>query len=249
MDEQTANDAPVTTETAPVETPAAPAPVETTPEPPTVDWQAELERADAKELRKHPKIAGMIGSELQRAVQAERERLAKEATETAQREAAERLERLAREDPDTFIQQWMSDQQRQKIMGQINEMHGKARKEMGEAIGRAFRDLPEWAELTDEDHQKLAEALSGKHDDEVLPLFNRHALELVAERRAKKQMEQWRTKELAKEREAIRQEEAAKLLRESEAPDARGPKGQARQDVGKMPQEDFDKYWNSLKGL
>jgi len=251
---ETETKAPETTEPVgvaeqqPVATPKptdAPAP---TPVAETPTWDQLLEKADSKAVRSHPKIAGIIGSEIQRAIQAERQRTQAEEGGKAAREAEARLRKMAQDDPVTFAEQWLSDDQKQDIRRQLDEIRGKTRAEYATNTGRAFQDVPEWKDLTEADHEALAKALMGKQDDEVIPLFTRHVTELIAEKRAQKLLAQWKDKELANERKAIRDEEAAKLMKGSDAPDGARPRGTpAKFTPESMPQEDFDRYWQSLK--
>jgi hypothetical protein len=86
--------------------------------------------------------------------------------------------------------------------------------------------------------------LRGKSEDEVIPLFQRLVTDMVADRRARRFHEEWKEKELAKAREAIRQEEAAKLMQNSTAPDTVKPKGRpSGVDIRGMSDEEFDEYF------
>lgn len=251
MDEQTANDAPQTTEEVITEQEPTTTPeqTETAPEPVTIDWQAELEKADAKELRKHPRIAGIIGSELQRARQEERQRITDETAAKEREKLQAELEQLAQTDPEEFTKRWLTRQGQQKTLSQLNQLEAKIINDTAQAIGRAVRDVPEWQEMTEAEQREFLEPLAKVPDSEIPATFNKMMAELIGDRRAKKLLAEWKSKELAKEREAVRQEEAAKLMQASDAPDTRGPKGQAKQDIKAMSDEDFDKYWNSLKGI
>ncbi len=235
-----------------VEQPVETATPETTPAPvaETPNWQELLEKADAKELRKHPKVAGIIGSEIQRAIQAERQRLQEEEARKASDLTEQELLRFSEENADYIKEKYpkvyehLTRVQRQRIERELQDIHGKTRHELATAIGRAIAEIPEWKDLAESDHQKLAEELRGKAEDEVIPLFQRLVTDMVADKRARRIYEQWKEKELAKAREAIRQEEAAKLLKTSEAPDITKPKGQPSGiDIWGMSDEQFDEYW------
>ena len=232
---------------APVETPA----VETPQAPETPTWQQELEKLDAKELRKHPRIAGIIGSELQRAVQAEQERIRTEESRKANDQTEQELLRFSEENADYIREKYpkayahLMNLQKQRAQREVDGLRGQTRHEFAQQLGRAFAEIPEWKELTDADHEDLAKKVMGKNDDEVIPIFQKEATTLVATRMAHKLHDQWKQKDLAKEREAIRQEEAAKLLKGSEAPDTARPKGEpARTNVNNMSDDEFDDYWN-----
>jgi len=241
----------------PVETPtpvSEPAPVAETPKPqPT--WQEELEKADAKELRRHPKIAGIIGSDTQRAIQAYEQR--KQADQQAQvrSQTEEEMLKFGEENADYLKQHYpkayehITGLQAQRAQREVQTAQQRAITAVAESLGRSLNDLPEWAERTDEDVQKLAGALQGKSAEEVIPAFNRFVVDFLGEKRASNKHAKWKEAELPKEREAIRQEEAAKLLKGSAAPDTSKPKGEPKTGIRDMSDEAFDKYWQTLKGL
>ncbi len=250
-------------ELQPVEAPETPespqvveAPVETstteTPEvPETPTWQQELDKLDPKELRKHPRIAGMIGNELQLAMQRQRERMEEEARRNANDQAEQALLGFTEDNAEYLKERYpkvyehLMNLQAQRAQRETEGLRSKTRHEMAQALGRAFAEIPEWQELTEADHEDLAKKVIGKSDDEVIPIFQKEATTKVATRIAQKLHEQWKAKDLAKEREAIRQEEAAKLLKNSEAPDTRRPSGlPARTNINNMSDEEFDDYWN-----
>ena len=212
----------------------------------TPDWTRHLETVDPKELRKHPRVAGMIGSEIERAITRERERIQREEGARAAQQAQAELERLAREDPATFSERWLSEYEQNKMRTQMDELRGRTRTEFATLIGQAYHNLPEWADVTPEEHQKLAGAVQGLPDDQVIAAYNAAALDLVANRRASKLLSQWREKELPKERETIRAEERAAALSKTDSPGITRPKGVSqRVDVNAMSDADFDEYWRS----
>lgn len=243
---------PVTEEAQPAETLSEPAPTaepEPTPAATTVDWLSELDKADPKTLRTHPKIAGMIGSEIQRARWEEAQRLEQQSAGKAAQEAEANMRKLASEDPVAFAEKWLGDWEQTQLRNQLDGMRGQTRSELATAIGKAYHELPEWAELSEKDHETLARALMNKSDDEVLPIFARMAHDIVAEKRAQKKITEWQSKELPKIREAVRQEEAAKLLKSTEGPATTQPKGTpAAVDVWNMTDEQFREY-AAKKGL
>lgn len=254
-DEPMPVEAPSTTEGQGPEQPVQPPTPEpvVTPQAETPTWQQELEKADAKDLRRHPRIAGIIGAELQRAVEADRQRRQEEQNRIDREQSEAELLKFLEDNADYLKQNHLKayDQlmflRRQYTDHQLGGVRERTRAELATAIGRAYGDVPEWKDLTEADHETLAKTVMGKSEDEVIPLFTRTALDLVAERRTQRKVNEWKEKELTKEREAIRQEEAAKLLRNSEAPDATKSKGQpaAGPNIKSMTDEEFDKYWNS----
>lgn len=224
-------------------------PTETpTPEPPpaavTPSWQEILETVDPKELRKHPRFAGTLGPEIQRAVQAREQQIKIEEQAIAARAAEENLRKLAQEDPVTFAEQWLSQTEQDNIRQQMSNIHGQAKHEIAVSIGQAYQNIPEWSDLTEADHESLASALAGKSENEVIPIFNQKALELIADKKATKLFSAWKDRELPKVREAIRQEEAAKLLTTSVAPDVTSPKNTPGMiDIHGMSDDEFNKFW------
>lgn len=230
------------------ETPQEPAPVATPEPPPTPSWSDLTNTIDPKDIRRQPRVAGIIGSELQRARMTWKQESDDESARAAAHAHEQSMIEMAKSDPDAFAEKYLSDFSQTYAQRQTDGIRGQTRKELASSIGKAYNDLPEWQELTDADHQALAQALMGITDDEVLPTFARHAIDLLAEHRAKKKLESWKQKELPKERDALRKEEAAKLLKSSEGPDLTPPKSQpGKIDVQAMTDEEFDKYWNSRK--
>lgn len=217
----------------------------------TPSWQELLERADARELRKHPKIAGLIGSELQRAVQDHERRQVAEQEKRVRDMTEQELLKFSEENADYLKANYprayehIMGIQQQRAQAEVANLRGRTIGQLAEQIGRAFRDVPEWSELTTNDHEQIARAVIGKPDEEVIGIFNRMALDLVAEKRAQKKHADWKTKDLVKERDAIRLEESGKLLKGSDAPDTTRPKGApGGLDIRGMSDEEFDKYYN-----
>jgi len=98
--------------------------------------------------------------------------------------------------------------------------------------------------MTQDEHAKLMEAVQGKADDEVLTAFAAAATNLVAERRSIQRFEEWKKKELDREREAVRKEEAAKLLAKTPGADiSRGKTRPDTVDVDSMTPRQFEEHW------
>lgn len=224
-----------------VETPQAPV-------DPMQELSERLSKLDPKEFRRvinqNPSLAGVVGAEIQRAVAEREARDREEYQRQAKAKAEAELETLAREDPLAFTERWLSQTQRQKAQQQFQGVRGTARQEFATNIGRAVRELPEWGELSQDDHQELIGEVSGKNDDEALPVFIRKATQLVGRKVAQKMLNDWKAKELPKEREAIRAEERAKLLRATGAPDLEQPKGMPDGNPANLSDEEFTKWWN-----
>lgn len=239
--------APPTTEEPATSTPVELPTTDAAPSQPAVTptWRDELDKADPKEIVQHSRVAGIIGSHVQKAIEVERQRIAHDEGQRAARKAEEELQELAQNDPVTFAEKWLTDAQRRQMQDQLSNLRSSTRSEFATAVGRAFTDVPEWRELNEADHEALARAIIGKSEDEVIPLFNRHALDLVATKRAQRLLADWKAKDLEKERAAIHQEEAAKLLGGSEAPDMARPKGMpSGVNIKAMTDPEFNDYWD-----
>lgn len=235
------------------QTAEAPAEI-TAPVVPT--WQEELDKLDAKELRKHPKIAGLIGSEAQylfsqktKADQEEQQRKLRDATETELMKFTEDNADYLKEHYPRAYEHFMGLEQ-QRAARQVGGIRQQTVQEIGNAIAQSFAELPEYKEMIGDPatFEKLQKALAGKADHEVPAIFNRHALDFVAERRAARKFDEQYSKKVDELRAALKQEIAAEVLKSSDAPDVTRPKGQP---VNKMPadmtKEEFDNFWQSLK--
>lgn len=231
------------------------------PTPQTPSWQEELDKLDAADLRRHPKIAGLIGSEAQRLWQQK----TKTDTETAQRKAREEQERAfmdlvegntdyIKEHHPLVYQRYESAQQERMSRG-LAGIRESTIKEIGETIGQVLQELPEGRQMMSDDSAmtSLASALQNKPDHEVIAIVIQHAADYMTEQRVKKAVEtaitkrdkEWEEK-LAKDREATRQEERAKHLASSHAPDGKAPKREpAKMNVIEMSDADFEKWWTT----
>lgn len=251
--------------------PATPAPAPATPAPPpetatdgavseaggagavseAPDWRALVDQLDHKDLRSHPKVAGIVGAMVNQAMRNwERERGENESRQATERARTE-LRQMAKDDPVAFAERYLNDDQRDIALGQIEQLRRTEIGRMSQRIGQALHTIPGWAELTVDDHTELAKAIQGLSDDETFGPYAAKALELLAKRQigaaASERFEQWKKSELAKEREAIRAEVAADLLKKEPKPDmTKGGKGPSQVEmISKMSDEDFDKFWNT----
>lgn len=222
---------------------APPAPAAAPAEPvvhPGVEW---LNTAPVEEILKHPRFGGILGQRTQE----ERERIRKEIeAENAQkaRDAVEReMQELANDDPLEFSKRWLSEKEQERIRDQEKTLRDGVRKEFATKIGETFRNLAEWQEITPDEFSKLQQAVAGKSDDEAVGAFNIAALDIIADRRSAKRLDDWRAKELAKEREAIRAEEAAKQLHNSPRPDLARGSQPSPFDPTKLSDKDFDRWY------
>lgn len=235
--------APVAT---PTETPAKPASTPATDTMPA--WAKAIEDADAATLRKHPKIAGMIGSEAQRLYQlkgqqdhaAESQRV-HEATEAELLKFSEDNADYLKENYPRAYQHLITLQQ-DRAKRDMEGLHGKTLHDLAQKVGASIQQLPEYTEFTQADHDRLVQALVGKSDDEVLAIYNLTALDIAANKRLAKLL----AKETEKIRGAVRQEEAARLMKDSDAPDLAKPKATpGKVNIPAMTDDEFTKWYET----
>jgi hypothetical protein len=191
------------------------------PDARAADWRQALEAAPAEELRRHPKFAGIVGSEKQAWQRDWEQRRAAEAQAQARAQAEEELRELARANPVAFADRWLSSEEARAQHERLTQLETNARQQIGKQIGAAFHALPEWADVANDPEAlaALADALQGKTDDAILPAWNAAALGLVAERRARALAAQQLSARIAKERAAWEEEAAARGLVQTERPD------------------------------
>ncbi len=241
MEETKATTAPTTTEQPPEQT-TQPAPAQTLPAGSTPTWLTELDTVDREVLRRHPVIAGIAG---QMFANYRREWEAGERAK-AEAEAAEgerkRLRELRKTNWSAYDAEMDEREAKEAHESELQRHVGETRQQFAERIGRAYRNLPEWSEFSQEDREALAAAVANKSDDEAIEAFAVTAAALVADKRATKRLGEWTAKELAKERAAIRTEEAAKYLQGTDRPDMARPRGlPAKFNPAALSDEEFDK--------
>jgi seryl-tRNA synthetase len=214
---------------------------------PTVDWQKVLDTVDPKELRRHPKIAGLVGSQLE----AERRREQQEREAAAQAKARQELdaefEKLAAENEETLQERYPSVYRHvQRLKTEREE--GESLKKFAARVGQAYNNLPEWKEATADERQELAKALIGVPDEDVVAVANSHILKFVAGKQNERTYAERLRADLARERKAWETEAAARGFKASDAPDmARGQATPARVDVNALPKAEFDQRWERFK--
>lgn len=216
-------------------------PTEETPLDPVAEW---LKTAPPEEILKNDRIAGIFGSRLQN----ERDRIRAEVNTESERKAAEKAEAdliaLAQTDQYEFARKYLTDKEQERIRRELDQVKSSTRSEFAANLGRGYKALPEWGNLTPEEETRLRNAVAGKADDEFVVAFNAATLDIVAERRAQAKMSQWTEKELAKEREAIRQEESSKRLKNGTRPTLARAGGDVRpQDPSTLPDKEFREYY------
>ncbi len=243
MTEETkATTAPATSEQPPEQTPS-PVAVQTPLADTTPAWLRELDTADREVLRRHPVIAGIAGSMFDQWKRSHEAELAQRSAAEAAEGERKRLRELRKTNWSAYDAEMDEREAREEHETELQRHVGETRQQFAERIGRAYRNLPEWSALTPEDFESLAAAVASKTtDDEALEAFAVKSAELVADKRTAKRLNEWTTRELAKEREAIRKEEAAKYLQGTERPDMARPKGlPAKFNPAALSDEEFDK--------
>jgi hypothetical protein len=212
---------------------------------PVDEW---LKTAPTEEIMKHDRFRGIMGNAMQR----EREKIRKELNDDTDRAAREKAEadliELARWQPQQFAEKYLTDYEQKKIERDLTNLKNDALREVVETLGEGYRDLPEFNDLTPTELEKLNAAVIGKDQRAQIKSFNVAALDVIAERRANAKLAKYKESELPKEREAARQEEAAKRLNGSARPSlTRGtpaPQGNGWQDlpVGPEYNKAYEKY-------
>lgn len=207
-----------------------------------------LETASPNDILSHRRVGGILGQRTQSIREQITNEVQNQLAQKARQDAEAELARLANEDHDEFVKRYMSLKEQDKIREQQAAIAAGIEKDFSDGIGEALKAFPEFSELTPEEFNKLQQAVTstGGSRKEILAAYTRAATEVISDRKARKQIENFRSKELEKEREALRQEEAAKLLQKSARPDlapASNP-GQARGiDPTTLSDKDFDKYY------
>jgi len=219
----------------------------------TPAWQQAIDQAAAEELRKHPKVAGIVGDMVDKAIR-NWERTQHERITAAQRQQAEReLEEMAQSDPLGFSRRFLSDKEQDRLQRQFQTLRESTREEFARYVGAAYRGVPEWAELTPADYESLARAVAGKGDDEVIAAYNARALEIIADKRAEKRAserhQKWRSSELETEVEARIKERQAQALQRQRAPSVARPAGPgAPFDPTKLDDKAFREWYEGPDG-
>lgn len=217
---------------------AAPAPV--------YDWRKALDEAPAEEIRRHPKFAGIVGSEQQLWRQSWVEQQKAEADAAARAAAEAALEEMAQRNPVAFADRWLGEKEATKQQERLAGLETNARQAIGKQIGASFHAIPEWGDIAGDAQSlaKLATALQGKSNDEVLTAWNTTAVELVADRRARALAEKLLAERLTAERAAWETEASANGFVMSSRPDLVRGGRMATAD----PEPDFrkePKAWNA----
>lgn len=216
-------------------TEAAPAaPAAEAPAPEAADdrpaWARAIDEAPADQLRKHPKFAGVLGSEydnLRRTWEAEQKA---KADAEAERKAQESLRQMARDNPVAFAEKYLGDAEAQDYTQQLQTLSAAQRDRMARDIGAALREDPDWQTLSADDHAKLVRSLAGVPEEQVIGVFFREAKALLAEAKANRKVEEYKATALKKEREAAEAQANAAALTANGRPDIGRVRGEGTYD-------------------
>jgi len=192
-------------------------------EAPAFDLGKALDEAPAEVLRKHPKFAGLVGSEKQR-WQAEWEQAkAAEADARARQQAEEDLRELARRNPVEFADKWLNSDEVRQQQERLAGLEQNAQAEIGRQLGVAMHALPGWTEAASDPAvlAELAAAIQGKSGGEMLGAWNGAALKVLVARQAAALAAAQLEERLKAERAAWEAEATGRGLASSARPDMR----------------------------
>jgi hypothetical protein len=208
-----------------------------------IEWsviEKALDKVPADQLRKHKRFAGILGGTLQQAQATWEQTRKTEEVRVAREKAEQELVELAQNDPIAFAERFQTQREADLARRQLENMQMDTAKkymhQIGMSVGNTFN-------LSAEDVAKIGEELAGKPDDEVLPTFNLAAIKLVTAREAVRMFEEWREKELPKERDALKQELAAERLKGQPAPSIRRSVPPGNVKPHQLPEKEFDAWY------
>lgn len=213
--------------------------------PADTDLDALLAGADRERLRRNPVIAGIVGDLFERRW---RERQEADATEKAERDAEadrQRKRDQAQYNPVAFAEQWLGEDEQNSLRDQLDNasrktMHGLAQ-DSGVKFRKEFAD--EIAKFSADDWGRVSAKLAGKDDREAFIAFGPAITDVVAEKRAEAMHNQFRQQELAREREAIRQEVTAATLKGTRQPSLAQARGTTATDEPPLNSPEWDRWY------
>lgn len=191
-------------------------------------------------LRAHPLVANIAGDMAERQ-RGEREQ---EAARKAVEDEQARLRKLADEDPDTLASELKVRWDKEQADKRVADLRATTRQEYIQRIGTALRGIPEVQAMTAEEHGRLAAALAGASEDDVLPITQKFFTDLVADKRAAAQSEKAIDARLKTERKAWEKEQADKRLKTRTAPSVGAPPPGNAQDTGE-PSDFYSPEWQA----
>ncbi len=209
----------------------------------SVDWASVIEKANPEELRRHPRVAGIVGDMVQKAHDRWKREQEDAITRQKAEEAEARLQKLAEEDPVAFANQYLSKAQAEKVQRELAEVRSRTASDFAKAIGAAVAGLEEYKDLSQEDLAEIAAQLAGKAEHEVLGHYTVSMIKKLVAKGVGKSLEAEITKRLAKEKEAWRKEWEAERLTGEPAPDLAKPKPASKFDPAKLPPDKFNQWY------
>ena len=232
---------------SPVASPDGSASVEA-PRPAAPSWSDLLSDVSVDDLRRHPRVSGLVGQMLEARMR-ERDTEQKQIAETQARAKFEaELERQAREEPDEFANRWLKGREDEKRAAEIARERMTTRTAFAQEIGASLREVPGFSDLSREDQAEIYEVVIKTPEDKAIAVLSREIVNRTSTKRAKAlaevQIAEWKATELAKEREAMRLELAGAAVANGDAPDTQ--RGRTRGSFSDEP--DFNREpakWNA----
>ena len=227
-----------------------------------VDWRRSVETVSDEEFRRHPKVAGIVGSMVDQAVrnaktQWERDAQSRMSAESEKR-VREQMRARAKEDPYAFASEWLTHDESNEARQALDEAQQRIRSEASTeqahrfafAIRNAMGAIPEWREMDARDFEDLARTVGDGDDPELI--FSRYlpaAIDKVTARRLEKVYADRHAKDLEREVEAAIKEREANRRRREPRPDLRPAKTEPDQfDPNSMTDEEFTAWYSSPDG-
>ena len=207
------------------ETPAVEGAAATPAEDTRSPWQKAIDEAPPEELRKHDRIAGIVGSELavkqenwRRDWESQQEaRIKAEADANARRE----LKALYNKAPLEYADRKYNEDEDKDARDRLTALEENARTEVGRRIGAAYHQHPNWQKVIDNpaEYATLMQAIAGRKDDDVVPAWNLAAAAALARVEATDIAAKKLAEELPKYKAAWEEEAAGRGLATSTRPD------------------------------
>src|SRR5450756_1577948 len=120
------------------------------------DWALAIETVDPADLRRHPRVAGIVGDLLNKEKTRWQQEQESRITLSKREEAEANLRQLAEDDPVEFSRQYLTQAQQAKIQKDLQGLRGQTQQEMAAQIRIAVETMPEFKELSQEDVLDIA---------------------------------------------------------------------------------------------
>ncbi len=169
-------------------------------------------------LRADRTVAGVAGGIAETMRKAQDAQAQLERQQEAERAERQRLLDMARDEPEEFAAQFLSQQQADDMKRQLEALETKAQTHIAGQVGLVVRDLPELQEMNTNELRRMADAMSGAHGDDVLGIYVKTAIDIAADKRAASKVEADFPARLQAEIEARETANNANRLRSTAAP-------------------------------